>query len=40
MEKGSDGDEVKFCSIVRGCEHMEHSGYSRTWTYSSQGGDC
>jgi len=28
------------CSIVRGCEHMEHGGYSRTWMYSSQGGDC
>ena len=24
----------------RGCEHMEYDGYSQTWTYSSQGGDC
>ena len=41
MEKREwDEDEVKFCSIVRGCEHMGHGGYSRTWTYSSQERDC
>jgi len=24
------GDEVKICSIVHECEHIKHSGYSRT----------
>jgi len=28
-----DGDEVKFVPIVHGCEHLEHGGYSWTWTY-------
>ena len=32
MEKRErDEDEVKFCLIMRGCEHMEYGSYSRTW---------
>ena len=38
--RGSEMRRNQVCLIVGGCEHMEHGGYSQTWTYSSQGGDC